>query len=601
MKNKIFTLLSLSVLALVMIAGMASAAVLSEWTLISSGSASNVNTNINAGNFDFGIGLTSTGFDPSDGAEASDWSTGAIDAEDYFQITLSPKTGYELTISDLKFSEQRTPAGPTNYEIRWSKNTDFSDYTSIGTYTSVETPTSQAIPTSISVDEEEIVYMRFFGYNAGSGIWRIDPNTLSIEGNVEEIIEPEEITKCSTTGNPDGDLQLEIRDITAYGLGKDKEWYAFDEIEVEIRVENDNDDDKIKEITVGWGLYNTETEKWYIDEEENDFRLKEGEREELTIKFNLDDDIDDLADYADNYILYVWANGILDADAGETPICASASDEEVEIQVEDDFIFLNNIQYIETASCGRDVQITANVWNIGSEDQDEVYVVIKNTELGIDEKILIGDINAYDDEKISASVSIPEDAEEKTYTLIIYAYNEYDELFQLAESDFDDEAAFPFDIKVEGGCATEPKATVSASLESEAKAGSELVIKATIINTGVDTSTFEISAADFSGWATLVSTVPESIVLGVGDSEEVMITLNVNSGVSGDQSFNILVTEGGKVLSKQIVIEDIGKTGFSGFTGNFLAEGSWPIWTIGAINVVLIFVIILVALKVAKK
>jgi hypothetical protein len=61
------------------------------------------------------------------------------------------------------------------------------------------------------------------------------------------------------------------------------------------------------------------------------------------------------------------------------------------------------------------------------------------------------------------------------------------------------------------------------------------------------------------------------------------------------------VTEDGKVLSKPIVVKNIAaKSGF-GFSGNVISEGSWPIWTIGAINVVLIVVIIFVALKVAKK
>jgi hypothetical protein len=45
----------------------------------------------------------------------------------------------------------------------------------------------------------------------------------------------------------------------------------------------------------------------------------------------------------------------------------------------------------------------------------------------------------------------------------------------------------------------------------------------------------------------------------------------------------------------------IEQSGFAGITGGLISEGNWPIWTIGAINVVLVFVIILVALKVARK
>ena len=67
MKTKFFTLLSFSVLALVMMMSLVSAATLAEWSLTTGGVASNVFANVNAGDFDFGSGLTSTGFDPSDG------------------------------------------------------------------------------------------------------------------------------------------------------------------------------------------------------------------------------------------------------------------------------------------------------------------------------------------------------------------------------------------------------------------------------------------------------------------------------------------------------------------------------------------------------
>ena len=393
------------------------------------------------------------------------------------------------------------------------------------------------------------------------------------------------------------DLRLKIKDVNVIsGFGKDTDWFPLDEVEVEVEVKNDNNNEKMKNIVVSWGLYNTETGEWYVDDEENDFRLKSNNKKTLTFSFKLDDNIDEFAD-GDDYILYVWANAVLDTESGETNIGASTS-EKPTIEIENDFVILYNLQDSETASCGTDLQITADVWNIGEDDQTDVYVFLSNQELGISKKIMIGDIDAFDNEKIDTMIKIPQDAEEKTYLLTAQVYDEYDEIFQNTN---DDKAESTIHLKVEGNCINEPKAKVSASLESEATAGKELIVKVTLTNTGVKTSTFKISLSDYINWATLGSIVPEEISLDSGESKDVLITLNVNSDVSGSQNFEVITTEGTKVLSQPVAVMIEKPVGLAGITGNLISEANWPIWTIGAINIILVFIIILVALKVAKK
>ena len=430
------------------------------------------------------------------------------------------------------------------------------------------------------------------------------PNSQEIDltVTVTEKPRPEEVQECILTANAAGtdneDLQLSIEDVIVKGFGDEYDWFPFDEVEVEIQVENDNNDYKMKEIVVGWGLYNTETEEWYVDDEENDFKLSDRDEKTLFFTLSLDDDIDELAE--GNYVLYVWANAVLDKDSGDVDLCASEY-EATEIQIEDDFVILGNIKYSETVACGTEVELTADVWNIGDSDQEDVYVIVYNDALGINQRVDIGDIDEFEDEKLSVLLSIPEDAEEKGYDLSLMVFDEYDDRF---ENDFDEEESrFIKRIVVEGSCVHEPKVTISADLESEAKAGKELIIRATITNTGVETSTFEISLADYINWASLENIVPGSITLDAGESEDVLITLNVNSDVSGNQNFQVVVTEGTNVLSKQILVtvkqSEFG--GLSKITGGLISESNWPVWTIGAVNIILVFIIILVALKVAKK
>ena len=43
------------------------------------------------------------------------------------------------------------------------------------------------------------------------------------------------------------------------------------------------------------------------------------------------------------------------------------------------------LKYLKLSQCGSEVIISGDVWNIGSKDQNDVYIEIYNSELGIDE------------------------------------------------------------------------------------------------------------------------------------------------------------------------------------------------------------------------
>jgi len=596
MKTKLLSLLLLTALLAV---GFVSAGVLAEWSLTTDGSPSNVNLNINAGEFTAGEGISYISY-TEEGARASSWSQDNLDSTDYFEITLSPKTDYEMTISDINFGERRSLTGIRNYQVQWSKNADFSSATTIAT---VPVPDDDGerdenvTGLNIKVERGEKIYIRFFGYGAESstGTWRINDETLNIQGTVVKIVEPEEILACRLL--PNDDLQIKIDDINVVsGFGEDEEWLPMDEIEIEIKLENDNNDEKIKDIVVGWGLYDEEEDKWYIDDEENDFNLKKKDDKTIVVTFKLDDDIDELEDY-DKF--YVWANAI---DYEDTEICTYAS-EDILIQDESDFVIVDDIKIVDSVECDMDLQIAADVWNIGSDDQEGVYVIISEPDLGIYKRVEIGDIDSFDDEKLDVTVQIPEDAEEGSYFLKIKVYDEDDDIY---ENDYDeDESVFMIPLKVEGNCKVAPQATVTATLDSDAKSGKELTIKSTIKNIGSEQETYILEAADYTTWASLKDINPKVIVLEAGESAEVIYQFNINKDVEGAQTFNIVVKTGEteKETMKQPVSVTITKSqGFSfpGLTGNAIEGDNWYLWGIGLLNVILIIIIIIVAIRVAR-
>ncbi len=393
----------------------------------------------------------------------------------------------------------------------------------------------------------------------------------------------------------DDDFYLDIDDIKVIeGYGDDEEWFIFDEIEVTIDVENDFANDDIDKLEIRWGLYDSDgSGSWYIDDEENDFTLKDGKDKTLTITFKLDEDIDELED--GDWTFYAWAIGKLDDD-DKTKIHAEIESQSIDIVDEDDFVVLDDISFTSVVSCGEEVQITGDVWNIGSDDQEDVFVKIYNNQLGINEWIDIGEVDSYEDESFSVNIKIPSNVEAKTYYIDFIVFDD-DEIY---ENEFDDDLSQEVgEITLEGSCsgADESQVVVDATLESEAKAGQELVVRATITNTGNALETYTISAVDYETWAAGYILDQDVLVISGGESQEVVFTFDVNSGVEGDKTFNIQVTSDGDIVEKQPVVATIKPAG----SLSDLFGDNWYLWAIGALNIVLVVVIIIVAVRVARK
>ncbi|MBU4070136.1 MAG: putative S-layer protein [Nanoarchaeota archaeon] len=404
----------------------------------------------------------------------------------------------------------------------------------------------------------------------------------------------------------DGDLEISIESIDNKGIsgtkfGDDEEWFPLSEIEVEIEVRNEGDED-VDNIEIEWGLYNSDTGEWVIDDTESDFNLKDGDDKTIIITFQIDD-IDELTD--GNFIFYAKATGEIDGgtyDGDDTCISDSQS---IDIIIENDFVVLDNTEFPEPVSCDSDVQITADVWNIGEDDQDDVYVKIYNSELGINEKIKIGDIDAFDKEKLNAVIKIPENAKEKSYNLLFEVYNDNDDIY---ENDYDDEESkFELELKVEGGCVSISDSTitnnaiVSANLQSGGKAGEELIIKAVITNLGNDFATYSVNVAGYADWATSPVVEPKVILVAKSGSEEVLITLNVNKDVSGEKTFDIELMSGNSLIVKQPVSVMIEGSSRNFMTGGIIAKDNLYLWGIGILNIILVIIIIVVAVRVAKQ
>jgi hypothetical protein len=404
--------------------------------------------------------------------------------------------------------------------------------------------------------------------------------------------------------NTYGNLRIKKIEFTNNGFsgsefGSDDEWFPIDDITVEITVEN-NGNEKIEDVELEWGLYDPSADRWIIDfDDEDKFDIKSDKEEVVTVEFTLDDADVDLEDMDEGtYELYVRATGF--DNEYDQDICDLES-EEAEIIIESDFVVLNEISVPETVSCGTDFLVSANVWNVGGEDQEGVYVNIYNKELKIDKNVDIGDVDAFSSEKLDTNIVIPSNAADKTYGFVFSVYDENDDIY---ENDYDgDESSFTVPVKLvctggtSGTDGTVPKTVVSASLESGGKAGAALVVKSTITNLENKAITYTINPVGYSGWADSAKVDQSTFVLGAGESKSVSITFDVKDDAQGEKFFDIEVVSGNEVVTTQPVSVTIEKKGFSMAQ---LGEGNY-IWAIAIINIILVVAIILVAVRAIRK
>jgi hypothetical protein len=399
--------------------------------------------------------------------------------------------------------------------------------------------------------------------------------------------------------NNNNSLAINIDDTSVEeGFGDDQDWFALDKIRAKIDVEN-NGNERIKSIVVYYGLYDTTNDKWIFKNKESSFSLNDDDDKPLTVNFQLTQLSKFDLDTAD-YKFYAWATGTDEDGDKKTSVTAF---EDIEMQFENDFVVLDNIQILnsESVSCGDEVKITADVVNIGTDDQQDVYVKITNTKLGINnQKVQIGDIDSMDTSKLEFAFTVSEDVTPGTYEVQFGVYDESDDVYVTSFGDDDSVLILPIVI-AEGTCTNELPVEVFAELESVARVGEEFTVRATITNTASTAQTFNLELSDYTNWASLVSMDKTSVTLNAGSSQDVLIKLKANNDASGEQNFNIVLKQGTKTISQPVSVS-VEKPGFN-ITGLFtgLGSGNTYLWVIGALNVLLVFIIIIVAVRVVRK
>lgn len=417
-------------------------------------------------------------------------------------------------------------------------------------------------------------------------------------------------TFCSAGTTP-GNLTIDGISWDNNGNGDENEWELLDEIEVELDIRNNNNDDEVDAVAV-LGLF---------DSSGNDISdelvfLGDSKKDEEQIEISIDDDSEETvswefkvpADFdAGNYKLAIK---VYDEDSGQTKDCMDISgdlDESffqpIKIEQTNDegrFVIVDDIELETQLTCGQTASGQFTVFNVGEDDEERVRITIRNRDLGVNiVKEITSDLDQGEDETLDFSFTVPATARSGNYVLEFFTEYEYD------DGVYDQEADESTDYAIEVlGCSGNlgnsgnglTNIVIDADLASDAEAGKELVIVATISNTGSEDADFSISARGYSSWAELSDISPSTISIDAGESEEVTIRLMVKDDSSGTQSFDLQVADGARVQIQEIEVE----LSSSSASGIFSSNNSL-IWVIGAINLVLIILIIVVAVRMSRR
>ncbi len=418
-------------------------------------------------------------------------------------------------------------------------------------------------------------------------------------------------TFCSA-GTVAGNLTIDGVSWDNNGEGDEDTWELLDQIEVEMDIRNNNNDDEVDAVAV-LGLFDSNgndvsDELVFIgdsreDEEQIDISIDDDSEETVNWEFKVPADFD-----AGNYRLAVK---VYDEDQGQARDCADISNDldenffqPIKIEQTNDegrFVVVDEIELDTQLTCGQTVSGQFTVFNIGEDDEERVKITIANRDLGINlVREITSDLDQGEDETLDFSFTVPATARSGRYVLEFLTEYDYDD--GVYDQEADESTDYAIEVLGCSGNIGNPSGgltniAIDADLASEAKAGEELVVVATITNTGTENADFSISARGYSNWAELSDISPSTLSVDAGESKEVTLVMIVNKDASGLQSFDLQVSEDGRTQIQEIEVE----LASSSSIGGIFSSDNSLIWIIGAVNLVLIILIIVVAVRMSRK
>ncbi len=215
---------------------------------------------------------------------------------------------------------------------------------------------------------------------------------VSIDGDNEKVDDDDEIDKISPGA------KIEVRLIAENSYSKSSN-VDMEEIEFFIKIDEGDVDE---------------------EEEESIADIDAGDdREEATLDFTLDDDVDE-----DTYVMYVTLQG----EDSYGAIHGEEWEIELTVEREDKEISITSVSLSpETVSCSRSATLSLKIENTGNDDSDEIVLLVENDALGIYSKTINIDLDDGDDLSKIVPITLGDSVAAGTYTIRVTTFFDDDD------------------------------------------------------------------------------------------------------------------------------------------------------------------------------
>ncbi|MCP6727552.1 MAG: DUF5011 domain-containing protein [Patescibacteria group bacterium] len=203
-----------------------------------------------------------------------------------------------------------------------------------------------------------------------------------------------------------GNLEIDIKD-----PDEGDDFKIGEEIKIDVEVTNNADEDK--DIIVEATLYNINDDDDEEQVESNDLKIDEGEDLDFELLLKVAENLEE----KDDYLIFVKAYEEDEEDTQCNQEIVSVNIEREEHNVVIKNIMLNPQMIYQ----GKNLEIIVKVENIGSNDEDDVYISAESEELGISNRSEFFELEEFGEDDSSSVktllIKTPYGAEEGTYEI----------------------------------------------------------------------------------------------------------------------------------------------------------------------------------------
>lgn len=360
---------------------------------------------------------------------------------------------------------------------------------------------------------------------------------------------------------------------------------------VKANVENNGDDSM--RVVVEALLYNMDTGRLLASSESDAKKINDDSDEDFTVELRVP--TTDF-DASDSYRLFVKAS----EDGNEEDHC-NYETVDVDLDRESDAVVVDSFAaQPESVECGSTVLLTAEVKNVGEDDQDGVYVKMMKGDLGLDWQSDSFNLDSYDDDNSDKTVTfllkVPKDAKASSYLLSAMVYYN--------DGDDSDEETLPLTVTCGSGMGSVTGGATSGSLdlnlaqESMTLTGKKFSLNFALVNKGSDVASgFTVDVTELGSWARLTG-LEVPTMLNPGESYNGYAYFEVAEGAeAGAHNFRLNVRSNAGLMASKLVTATVGEAApepvVQEAPKGLLGDKSKLFWIIGDIVLVVLAVLFL--------